>query len=224
MAGKETVLGQKPIGDPARSAPAEQRDQETIAAIRDARRILVLGSSGAGKTYLSERLGEILGLDVIHLDAHFWRPDARPHADEKWREIVSNLSRREAWIMDGTYERSLDLRIPHAAAIIVLACTPARCLAHVIERQKRAKKQPRPDLPAGYVEQLDESHRRYVSHYPEVTHPAVLADIERYGPNTPVATLAAPEAIAPFLTQLRQTGLARFARSPRSDANFHEFG
>ena len=220
MTGKK----QKPAGDPARIAPVERHDRVPIAAIRDARRILVLGSSGAGKTYLSERLGEILGLEVIHLDAHFWRPDARPQADEKWREIVSNLSRREAWIMDGTYERSLGLRIPRADAIIVLVCAPARCLAHVIERQARAKEHPRPDLPAGYVEQLDESHRRYVSHYPEVTHPAVLADIQRYGPSTPVATLAAPETIDPFLTRLRQTGMARFARSPRSDANLHEIG
>jgi adenylate kinase family enzyme len=217
MTNTEATQWRGPAGDFARPAAA-QRDEASVSAIRDARRILVLGSSGSGKTYLSERLAEILGLGVIHLDAHFWRPDERPQPDEKWREIVSSLCRREAWIMDGTYERSLDLRIPRADAIIVLECAPNRCLAHVIERQDRTKHQPRPDLPAGYVEQFDESHRLYVKHYPEVTHPAVLADIERYGPSTPVATLAAPDAIAPFLEQLRRTVAAGFARPPQAGA------
>ena len=209
MAGSETVPGRTSVAaDPARSTPARQTGSAPIGAIREARRILVLGSSGSGKTHFSVRLAEILGLDVIHLDAHFWLPDSRPRGDDEWRKIVSDLSQRETWIMDGTYERSLDLRIPRADAIILLECSPARCLARVIERQSSASSQPRPDLPAGYVERLDENHRRYVSNYPEVTLPAILASIERYGADTPVATLAAPDAIDPFLTRLRKTGMA----------------
>jgi len=208
MARGENVQGQTPaVADSAPLTPRRQRDQASVAAIREARRILVLGSSGSGKTHFSVRLAETLGLDVIHLDAHFWRPDSRPRPDEEWREIVSKLVQREAWIMDGTYERSLDLRIPRAEAIILLECPPDRCLARVIERQSNAKQQPRPDLPAGYREQLDENHRLYVQRYPEVTRPAVLASIRRYGPDTPVATLAAPEAIDPFLTELHQLGM-----------------
>ena len=197
------------VAGPARRKPATQRDEASLAAIRDARRILVLGSSGSGKTHLSGCLAETLGLEVIHLDAHFWRSDSQPRADEEWRKIVSELSQREAWIMDGTYERSLDLRIPRADAIILLELAPAHCLARVIERQMSAKNEARPDLPDGFIERLNEDHRRYVLRYPEVTRPAVLASIERHGPDTPVVTLAAPEEIDPFVTQLRQTVSAR---------------
>jgi len=232
MAPHEIFQRQTPVATPdarrASSIPVGRRSQavsvrlksavrfdpELVAAIRGARRILVLGSSGAGKTHFSMRLAEILDLDVIHLDAQPWRPSSDPSLDAEWREIVSSLSRRESWIMDGTYERSLDVRIPHADAIILLEHTPDRCLARVIERQKNTNDQPRPDLPAGYVERFDENHRRYVSHYPEVTRPTVLASIERYGPDKPVATIHTPEEIEPFLTQLRRAGISRLAHSP----------
>lgn len=204
MARNETVQGQIPLENPSQRTSEQQPDPAQIAGIRDARRVLVLGSSGSGKTHLAVRLGEALGLDIIHLDAHFWRPDSKPSADEEWRESVSKLSQRESWIMDGTYERSLDLRVPRADAIIMLECPPDRCLDRVKKRQQSSKNQARPDLPDGYVEQLDENHTTYVKHYPEVTRPAVLASIERYRPDALVVTLAAPEAIDPFLTELRQ--------------------
>jgi adenylate kinase family enzyme len=34
-------------------------------------RLVVLGRGGAGKSMLSRRLGEITGLPVVELDAHF---------------------------------------------------------------------------------------------------------------------------------------------------------
>ncbi len=38
------------------------------------RRILLIGSGGAGKSTLASQMGERLGLPVIHLDAVYWQP------------------------------------------------------------------------------------------------------------------------------------------------------
>jgi adenylate kinase family enzyme len=170
-----------------------------------ARRILLLGSSGSGKTHLSERLSGILGIDPIHLDAHFWQPGHRPRGEREWREIVSTLTRRESWIMDGTYERTLDLRIPFADAIIVLDCPRNRCLDRVLQRQRESEGKQRRDRAEGCAERIDLNHVQYVMHYPEVTRPAIAASIAHYGPGKPLLELQAPEAVEPFLATLQST-------------------
>jgi adenylate kinase family enzyme len=41
------------------------------------KRVLIIGSGGAGKSTLARTLGERLGIEVIHLDVHFWKPGHR---------------------------------------------------------------------------------------------------------------------------------------------------
>jgi adenylate kinase family enzyme len=203
MARDEILQRHTPVWGPARLTPAKHCDQAPIAAIRDARRILVLGSSGAGKTHLSERLSEILGIALIHLDAHFWQPGHQPRGEREWRDGVSKLAQRESWVMDGTYERSLDLRIPHADAIIVLDCPRNRCLDRVLRRQLESKGKQRRDRAERCAERVDLNHVRYVMQYDEVTRPQIFASIERYGRGKPVAKLRGPEDVDPFVSMLQ---------------------
>ena len=39
------------------------------------KKIMIIGCGGAGKSPLARELGEILPLDVYHLDAPFWKPN-----------------------------------------------------------------------------------------------------------------------------------------------------
>ena len=187
---------------------------DAFEAILGARRILVLGSSGSGKTHLSDRLAGILAIDPIHLDAYFWQPGAQPRGDGEWRAMLSNLVQRESWIMDGTYERSLDLRIPHADAIVLLDCPSNRCLERVLEREKEFDGKTRRDRVDGCSERIDLNHVRYVMQYPDVTHPQIIASIERYGSETPVVAIDAPEAVEVFVSKLESTVAARAGSRP----------
>jgi adenylate kinase family enzyme len=172
------------------------------SSIQLARRVLVLGSSGAGKTHLSSRLGAILGLDVIHLDDHFWQPGYRPREEREWRKMVTEMTGRDSWIMDGTYERSLDLRIPRADAIVLLECHRMRCLGRVLRRQADGWIRSHLEQRHDGSDRFDANHIRYVWHYPTVTRPAVFADIGRYGRGKPVVLIDGPEGVGAFLSSL----------------------
>ena len=154
--------------------PGSRLDEAALALLRRSRRILVLGSSGAGKSHLSRALAGILGIDAIHLDDHFWQPDGQPCGDREWREIVKELAARESWIMDGTYERSLDLRMPRAEAIVLLECPSELCLERVLRRESEGAKPVRHDRSSPSPQQIDPHHVRYISHYASVTRPVVL--------------------------------------------------
>jgi adenylate kinase family enzyme len=39
------------------------------------KRIMVIGSGGAGKSTFARQLGEITGIEVFHLDKMFWQPN-----------------------------------------------------------------------------------------------------------------------------------------------------
>jgi adenylate kinase family enzyme len=180
--------------------PDDLFDEAMLASLWRSRRILVLGSSGAGKSHLSRDLARILAIGAIHLDDHFWQPDGEPCGDLEWREIVKELAARESWIMDGTYERSLDLRIPWADAIILLECPSELCLERVMRRETEIPKSPRRERCGGSSYQIHRDHVQYVSRYASVTRPIVLERIERYGRGKTLAVIRAPEEVGPVLS------------------------
>lgn len=153
----------------------------------DFRRILVLGPSGSGKTHFSIRLGRVLNIEVIHLDAHFWRSGWIPTAEEEWRLVVGELLRRPAWVMDGTYENTLDQRIAAADAVIVIDRPRVACLWGVFKRCVLHRYRQRTDAPSG--QPIERTFLKYVWQYKSVTQPLVSERIRQHGPNKTVIVL-----------------------------------
>src|SRR5262245_42711291 len=94
-------------------------------------RVLVIGISGAGKSTFARELAQRSGLPLIHLDREFWQPGWKITPEPEWRSKVAALAAREAWIMDGGYSASLDLRLPRADTVIWFDYPRARCLRRI---------------------------------------------------------------------------------------------
>ena len=88
--------------------------------VEPARRIVLLGCAGAGKTTLSRRLGERLGARVVCLDA-IWRPDWGPADVGRFRALLARAHAGDAWISDGNFAlATFDIRLPRADVVVWL--------------------------------------------------------------------------------------------------------
>jgi adenylate kinase family enzyme len=84
------------------------------------RRIMVIGSGGAGKSIFSRRLGDVLGIEVIHLDRLHWKPGWAETPKGEWAELVGQLVRGDEWIIDGNYGGTLEVRLGACDTVIFL--------------------------------------------------------------------------------------------------------
>ncbi len=84
------------------------------------RRVIVTGMAGSGKSTFSRALSARTGLPVIHLDLHYWKPGWVKPSDDEWRAKQCSLLVGDAWIADGNYHETLDLRLERADTVVVL--------------------------------------------------------------------------------------------------------
>ena len=75
------------------------------------RRISVIGTSGAGKTYVATSLASKLGIPYICNDAIIWQPDwVQTPPDERHR-LMTAAAAQDAWTFDGNLTASEDMAI-----------------------------------------------------------------------------------------------------------------
>lgn len=67
------------------------------------RKIVLVGSSCAGKTTLAKALAKTLGAKHIELDALFWEADWREAETEAFRQRVQDALASDCWVADGNY-------------------------------------------------------------------------------------------------------------------------
>ena len=92
------------------------------------RRIAIVGAGGAGKTVLANRLGRLLHLPVVHLDA--LRYDASwnvvPEPDFVAAQWV--VAATDRWVTDGNSLVSVPIRFAAAGTIVFLDLPPLTCV------------------------------------------------------------------------------------------------
>lgn len=114
-------------------------------------RIIIVGNSGSGKSFLSKELSTITGLPLIHLDVEYWRPNWEKTPKEEWVKKQTDLISKEKWIIDGNYNGTIELRYKVADLIIFLDINRFICLISALKRHGTK----RTDLPQYLEEKLD---------------------------------------------------------------------
>ena len=81
------------------------------------KRVIIIGCGGAGKSTLARKMGELTGIPVIHLDQLFWKPGWVERTREEFDPMIQRELEKEAWIMDGNFDRTMDERIKRCNAV-----------------------------------------------------------------------------------------------------------
>lgn len=173
-----------------------------VRKLARARRILIVDPGGAGKSTLALRLGEILNLEVIHLDRFYWRTGWTQPAPDEWKTMVRWLVARESWIIDGNYGGTLDLRLAAADAVIFLDFPRPLCIRRVLARRLRYARRSRPDMTPGCPERVTFEFLKYIWRYPSEHRPSILCKLESLSPGTPALVLRSPGETRRFLADI----------------------
>jgi len=83
-------------------------------------RIVVIGSSCAGKTTFARRLGGELGHPVSDLDELFWAPNWQAKPLEEFRRLAEQVALDDRWVVSGNYSDVRSILWPRATAVIWL--------------------------------------------------------------------------------------------------------
>jgi adenylate kinase family enzyme len=166
------------------------------------KRIIVIGSGGAGKSTFARRLGEILRLPVIHLDSLYWRPNWVETPKPEWRQRVTELVQGEAWIIDGNYSGTLDLRLVACDTVVFLDLSRVTCIRRALGRVIKHRGASRRDMAPGCPERFDLKFLWWIWDFPRRTRPKLERLFTQYAVDKKIVRLSTPAQVEAFLNRL----------------------
>ena len=168
--------------------PWQCQSRRFLASVGTARRIVILGSAGSGKTALARRMGEHTKLPVICLD----EMRGRLPRDPDWsifRSMLVDAHAGDGWISDGNFAQvSFDIRLPRAELIIWLEPPKILCAWRACKRVLRR----------GEAHRLRELPQvlAFIWNFDRINRPIIEAERLAHGAHVPVVHLASGSTTA----------------------------
>ncbi|MEH3087903.1 MAG: hypothetical protein PGN26_15520 [Xylophilus ampelinus] len=115
-------------------------------------KLVILGNSGSGKTWLANRIANVTHTPVVHLDEFFWQPGGF-NAKRSATEIAESILRARAlqsWIVEGVFGELAEAFLPDAHAMLWLDMDWKLCHQRIRHRgNERAAEQGGEQFDAG---------------------------------------------------------------------------
>jgi adenylate kinase family enzyme len=145
------------------------------------KRVLVTGNAGSGKSTLSKKLADSLGLPYFGMDQIVWKEGWKKASDAEEQEKVAELIARDSWVIDGvSYE------VMTAADVVIFLDTSRRvCFWRAAKRNGKYLFKSRPELPANCPEILIiPKLAQIIWRFPERVRPKILTEKTRRNRDT----------------------------------------
>ena len=139
------------------------------------KKVIVIGSPGAGKSTFSRKLRDKTGLPLFYLDMIWHKPDKTNITREEFHEKLEEIMEKDAWIIDGNYQRTLEIRLQTCDTVFFLDYPVEVCLEGASSRIGTERE----DLP--WVEtEFDEEFRQFIVDFPKEQLPQMSELLEKY--------------------------------------------
>ena len=126
-------------------------------------RVMIIGCGGSGKSTLARQLGEKTGLPMIHLDQIFWSPGNWQHLERPEFDVrLAAELEKPQWILDGNFNRTLELRLSKCDTVIYLDFNRFACLRGWLVRVIHNWGRAREDMAEGCSEKFDPEFARWI--------------------------------------------------------------
>jgi adenylate kinase family enzyme/GNAT superfamily N-acetyltransferase len=159
------------------------------------KKILILGSPGAGKSYLTDQLSQRFPYPFVHLDAIYWKPGWEHLSDEEIKAKLASTMAGPSWIIDGNYPSTLEWRYQQADMVFFLDYPSEIC----IEGEAKRRGQPRDDFPSFLKEGEDPSFIKFIATFPQKGRPFIQEMANKYL-HTPFIRFTSREECNQFLS------------------------
>lgn len=141
------------------------------------KRILIVGCGGAGKSTLARAMGEKFKLPVVHLDKLWWLPNWVTRSESEFDDMLSKELKKESWIIEGNFLRTLGMRLERADLCIFLDYDTEVCLSSVHDRVRKYEGKTRPDMTDGCTETADPVFEEWINSFGEKVRPLMLEQL-----------------------------------------------
>lgn len=142
------------------------------------KKIIVIGSPGAGKSVFSKKLKNITNIPLYHIDMLYHKKDGTHITKEELEEKLKQIFKTDEWIIDGNYQKTLELRIRECDTIFLLDFPTQVCLDGA--KSRIGKK--RDDLP-WIEEKMDEDFEQCIINFTTDKLPKIYELLDKYKEN-----------------------------------------
>ena len=159
----------------------------------------MVGPGGAGKSYLSRQLRDILKLPLYPLDTIFWNKDKSHISREEFDEKLEEILKLDKWIIDGDYSRTYERRLIRSDMIIFLDYPLEICLEGAESRVGKWHE----DLP-WLEESFDPEFKDWIISWHQNKRPQLLDLINQYKKEKNIIILHSRDEADKYINELKE--------------------